>query len=73
MVWSARLLFPASSIASLQIANFFLVCNSNLLETAKLIPKHKVKYRVFGEPQGPHYAHYDLVGGRLVFILSPDT
>jgi hypothetical protein len=21
---------------------------------------------VFGEPGGPHYAHYDLVGGRLV-------
>ncbi|CAK9311286.1 unnamed protein product [Citrullus colocynthis] len=34
-------------------------------ETAKLIPKHLVSYKCFGEPGGPHYAHYDLVGGRL--------
>ncbi|GFZ12236.1 alpha/beta hydrolase family protein [Actinidia rufa] len=32
-------------------------------ETVKLIPKHLVSYKVFGEPNGPHYAHYDLVGG----------
>ncbi|KAF8701801.1 hypothetical protein HU200_033119 [Digitaria exilis] len=44
-----------------------LICPPEAVyETAKLIPKHKVKYRVFGKPQGPHYAHYDLVGGRLV-------
>lgn len=36
------------------------------LETAKLIPEHLVTYKCFGEPGGPHYAHYDLVGGRLV-------
>ncbi|XP_076951227.1 uncharacterized protein LOC143624468 [Bidens hawaiensis] len=34
-------------------------------ETAKLIPENLVTYKVFGEPDGPHYAHYDLVGGRL--------
>jgi hypothetical protein len=35
----------------------------------KVIPKHLVTYRVFGEPSGPHYAHYDLVGGgRLVRV-----
>ncbi|XP_038679140.1 uncharacterized protein LOC119980498 isoform X1 [Tripterygium wilfordii] len=32
-------------------------------ETVKLIPEHLVTYRVLGEPGGPHYAHYDLVGG----------
>lgn len=35
-------------------------------ETIKLIPQHLVTYKVFGEAGGPHYAHYDLVGGRLV-------
>ncbi|XP_023746316.1 uncharacterized protein LOC111894474 isoform X1 [Lactuca sativa] len=34
-------------------------------ETAKLIPEGLVSYKLFGEPDGPHYAHYDLVGGRL--------
>ncbi|PWA76356.1 hypothetical protein CTI12_AA235660 [Artemisia annua] len=34
-------------------------------ETIKLVPKHLAMYKVFGEPGGPHYAHYDLVGGRL--------
>ncbi|WOH07670.1 hypothetical protein DCAR_0727103 [Daucus carota subsp. sativus] len=33
-------------------------------DTVKLIPKNLVTYKVFGEPEGPHYAHYDLVGGR---------
>lgn len=32
-------------------------------ETVKLFPKNMVSYKVFGEPSGPHYAHYDLVGG----------
>jgi hypothetical protein len=32
----------------------------------KLIPQHLVTYKVFGKPEGPHYAHYDLVGGRKV-------
>ncbi|MED6132307.1 hypothetical protein PIB30_017741 [Stylosanthes scabra] len=34
-------------------------------ETVKLIPDHLVTYKLFGEPEGPHYAHYDLVGGRM--------
>ncbi|XP_024990106.1 uncharacterized protein LOC112524495 isoform X1 [Cynara cardunculus var. scolymus] len=34
-------------------------------ETIKLVPKHLCMYKVFGEAAGPHYAHYDLVGGRL--------
>lgn len=38
----------------------------NGAETVKLFPKHLATYKVFGEPSGPHYAHYDLVGGRLV-------
>ncbi|KAJ1268245.1 hypothetical protein BS78_07G121400 [Paspalum vaginatum] len=43
-----------------------LICPPEAVhETVKLIPKHKVKYRMFGKPHGPHYAHYDLVGGRL--------
>lgn len=39
-------------------------------ETIKLVPKHLATYKVFGEPDGPHYAHYDIVGGRLVCNLS---
>ncbi|XP_020205277.1 uncharacterized protein LOC109790512 isoform X2 [Cajanus cajan] len=43
-----------------------LICPPEAVEeTAKLIPEHLVTYKVFGEPGGPHYAHYDLVGGRL--------
>ncbi|CBI26971.3 unnamed protein product, partial [Vitis vinifera] len=43
-----------------------LICPPEAVyETAKLIPEHLVTYRVFGAPEGPHYAHYDLVGGRL--------
>uniref|UniRef100_A0A1J3CEA0 AB hydrolase-1 domain-containing protein n=2 Tax=Noccaea caerulescens TaxID=107243 RepID=A0A1J3CEA0_NOCCA len=34
-------------------------------ETAKLFPENLVTYKELGEPDGPHYAHYDLVGGRL--------
>ncbi|KAK7269810.1 hypothetical protein RIF29_22557 [Crotalaria pallida] len=42
-----------------------LICPPEAVEeTVKLIPKHLVTYKVFGEPGGPHYAHYDLVGGR---------
>lgn len=40
-----------------------LICPPDaVFETVKIIPKHLVKYKVFGEPSGPHYAHYDLVG-----------
>ncbi|KAF4350996.1 hypothetical protein F8388_021703 [Cannabis sativa] len=43
-----------------------LICPPEAVEeTAKLIPDHLVTYKVFGEPTGPHYAHYDLVGGRM--------
>ncbi|RCV26871.1 hypothetical protein SETIT_5G280000v2 [Setaria italica] len=42
-----------------------LICPPEAVyETVKLIPQHLVTYKVFGEPEGPHYAHYDLVGGR---------
>ncbi|THF95883.1 hypothetical protein TEA_024391 [Camellia sinensis var. sinensis] len=40
-----------------------LICPPEAVyETVKLIPEHLVTYEVFGEPEGPHYAHYDLVG-----------
>lgn len=43
-----------------------LICPPEAVyETVKLIPEELVTYKVFGEPDGPHYAHYDLVGGRL--------
>ncbi|KAF3431932.1 hypothetical protein FNV43_RR26668 [Rhamnella rubrinervis] len=43
-----------------------LICPPEAVEeTVKLIQKHLVTYKVFGESAGPHYAHYDLVGGRL--------
>ncbi|KAL0372652.1 UNVERIFIED_CONTAM: hypothetical protein Scaly_0946800 [Sesamum calycinum] len=43
-----------------------LICPPEAVyETVKLVPEHLVTYKVFGEPNGPHYAHYDLVGGRL--------
>lgn len=43
-----------------------LVCPPEAVyETIKKIPEHMISYRVFGEPSGPHYAHYDLVGGRF--------
>ncbi|CAN4121031.1 unnamed protein product [Withania somnifera] len=34
-------------------------------ETVKLIPENLVSYKVFGDADGPHYAHYDLVGGHM--------
>lgn len=40
-------------------------------ETVKIIPEHLVTYKLLGEPGGPHYAHYDLVGGLLVCIIIP--
>ncbi|KAH0863990.1 hypothetical protein HID58_081201 [Brassica napus] len=43
-----------------------LICPPAAVEdTAKLFPENLVTYKVLGEPDGPHYAHYDLVGGRL--------
>ncbi|KAL6505769.1 hypothetical protein OROHE_023148 [Orobanche hederae] len=50
-----------------------LICPSEAVyETVKLIPEHLVTYKVFGEPDGPHYAHYDLVGGRMGCVLYVD-
>lgn len=51
-----------------------LICPPEAVyETIKLLPEHLVTYKVFGEPGGPHYAHYDLVGGRLAADqLYPD-
>ncbi|XP_040996488.1 uncharacterized protein LOC121242643 isoform X2 [Juglans microcarpa x Juglans regia] len=44
-----------------------LICPPEAVyETVKMISEDLVAYKVFGEPGGPHYAHYDLVGGRLV-------
>ncbi|CDO98402.1 unnamed protein product [Coffea canephora] len=43
-----------------------LICPPEAVyETVKLVPGRFVKFKVLGEPRGPHYAHYDLVGGRL--------
>ncbi|XVF44222.1 hypothetical protein PTKIN_Ptkin02bG0103300 [Pterospermum kingtungense] len=48
-----------------------LICPPEAVEeTVKLFAENLVTYKVFGEPQGPHYAHYDLVGGRLVSIAD---
>lgn len=42
-----------------------LICPPEAVyETVKLIPQHLVTCKVFGKPEGPHYAHYDLVGGQ---------
>ncbi|KAK3440536.1 hypothetical protein EUGRSUZ_B00830 [Eucalyptus grandis] len=43
-----------------------LVCPPDAVyETAKLIPERLLTYKVVGEPGGPHFAHYDLVGGGM--------
>uniref|UniRef100_A0A2P2J8V0 AB hydrolase-1 domain-containing protein n=1 Tax=Rhizophora mucronata TaxID=61149 RepID=A0A2P2J8V0_RHIMU len=43
-----------------------LICPPEAVEeTIRQIPQHLVTYKLFGDPGGPHYAHYDLVGGRL--------
>ncbi|GMH01087.1 hypothetical protein Nepgr_002926 [Nepenthes gracilis] len=43
-----------------------LICPPEAVyETVKVIPEHLITYKVFGEPCGPHYAHYDIVGGQL--------
>lgn len=44
-----------------------------MADTAKLFPENLVTYKVLGEADGPHYAHYDLVGGRLVCYISRST
>lgn len=43
-----------------------LICPPEAVyETVKVMNKQLTTFRVFGEPGGPHYAHYDLVGSRL--------
>ncbi|KAG5618883.1 hypothetical protein H5410_018707 [Solanum commersonii] len=45
-----------------------LICPPEAVyETVKLIPENLATYKVFGEPRGPHYAHYDLVGGQMAY------
>lgn len=46
-----------------------MMIDFNGTETVKLISEDLVAYKVFGEPGGAHYGHYDLVGGRLVWVL----
>ncbi|PRQ15991.1 putative serine aminopeptidase, S33, alpha/Beta hydrolase [Rosa chinensis] len=42
-----------------------LICPPEAVyETVKVIPEQLVTFKVLGELGGPHYAHYDLVGGR---------
>ncbi|KAM6544795.1 hypothetical protein CsatB_014373 [Cannabis sativa] len=36
-------------------------------ETAKLIPEHMLTFKIVGEPEGPYYAHYGVVGSHLEF------
>lgn len=43
-----------------------MMIDINGAETVKLISEDLVAYKVFGESGGPHYGHYDLVGGRSV-------
>uniref|UniRef100_A0A803MR91 AB hydrolase-1 domain-containing protein n=1 Tax=Chenopodium quinoa TaxID=63459 RepID=A0A803MR91_CHEQI len=44
-----------------------LICPPEAVyETVKVIPEKLITYKVFGEIGGPHYAHYDLVGGRFL-------
>ncbi|KAB2041088.1 hypothetical protein ES319_D02G125400v1 [Gossypium barbadense] len=49
------------------------VCNDiNGVEIVKLILEPLVTYKVFGEPSGPHFAHYDIVGAqRVVDLVYP--
>lgn len=56
-----------SNVPILAIAgNKDLICPPEAVEeTVKLIPDNLVTYKVFGGAEGPHYAHYDLVGGRM--------
>ncbi|KAK9925816.1 hypothetical protein M0R45_023081 [Rubus argutus] len=43
-----------------------LICPPEAVyETVKVIPEQLVTFKVLGELGGPHYAHYDLVGGRV--------
>ncbi|XP_010476584.1 PREDICTED: uncharacterized protein LOC104755816 isoform X1 [Camelina sativa] len=58
---------PGTSVPVLALAgDRDLICPPAAVEdTVKLFPENLVTYKLLGEPEGPHYAHYDLVGGRL--------
>ncbi|RVX18046.1 hypothetical protein CK203_004412 [Vitis vinifera] len=60
-------IISASSISKLSsnivFVSFPVFDVFNEAETVKHIPGNLVTYKVFGEPDGPHYGHYDLVGG----------
>ncbi|CAH8252380.1 unnamed protein product [Arabidopsis lyrata] len=58
---------PRTSVPVLALAgDRDLICPPAAVEdTVKLFPENLVTYKLLGEPEGPHYAHYDLVGGRL--------
>lgn len=60
---------PKSNVPILALAgDQDLICPPEaVIETVKIIPQHLVTYKVFGEVNGPHYGHYDLVGCRLAF------
>ncbi|KAL8141850.1 hypothetical protein V2J09_014882 [Rumex salicifolius] len=43
-----------------------LICPPEAVyETVKVVPDHLITYKVFGEPGGPHYAHYDIIGSHM--------
>ncbi|KAG6405599.1 hypothetical protein SASPL_133190 [Salvia splendens] len=70
---SAQDMMHPELLKKLILNNFSLAGDRGLIcppeavyETVKTIPEHLSTYKVFGEPNGPHYAHYDLVGGRLI-------
>ncbi|KAI3979350.1 hypothetical protein MKX01_036394 [Papaver californicum] len=53
--------------------DFDMICPPDAVygkDTVKIIPQHLITYKVFGEDGGPHYAHYDLVGGCLELSIS---
>ncbi|XP_010496799.1 PREDICTED: uncharacterized protein LOC104773824 isoform X2 [Camelina sativa] len=58
---------PGTSVPVLALAgDRDLICPPAAVEdTVKLFSENLVTYKLLGEPEGPHYAHYDLVGGRL--------
>lgn len=75
------LICPPEAVKGISRCLCFYICilfNGNICaspnwfvpETVKLIPEDLVTYKLFGETGGPHYAHYDLVGGRLVGDIS---
>ena len=55
--------------SQLTLSLFLFLDVDNKAETVKVIPGTLVTYKVFGEPDGPHYGHYDIVGGPSVCAL----